>query len=192
MEIATDGNSGDDLFGDLVALGPNDVKPKTVPEQYELEDELEATVDSGASHSVANRRHFPGADVRPSDFSRRGIKYGGAGKEVIPNEGEVQECLMTSEGVVSNSTWQIANVRKPLMAVSQCNDKKNMVIFDNDLSCILSNSAPETEQIRALLRRASKKIQITRQGGTYKLKLWRIPRAAMEMSKGFHRLGRGA
>ena len=99
---------------------------------------------------------------------------------------------MTEEGVVSNSTWQIAEVRKPLMAVSQCNDKHNLVIFDNDASCILSNSAPEAEQIRALLRQATKKIKVARQGGTYKLKLWRVPGKLSKLAEGFHRPGKRA
>ena len=93
---------------------------------------------------------------------------------------------MTAEGVVK--------VRKPLLAVSGCNDKGNAVFFDNENSCILSASAPELRQIRALVRQAKLKIRIQREGGTYTMRTWRVnPDAERRIAankSGFARLGR--
>ena len=66
----------------------------------------------------------------------------------IPNEGEINETMMTEDGIVTDTNWQVAEVRKPLLAVSACNDRKNIAIFDNENSCILSDKAPEAAAIR--------------------------------------------
>ena len=175
---------------DLMQLDPCDLFTVTVAEQYGLEEGPEATVDSGATASVANpRTHFPGAVVQPSEASRRGVKYQGAGKEIIDNEGEMSELLMTGEGVISDTTWPAADVRKPLLAVSGCNDKGNCVWFDNENSCILSANCPELASIRRLVAQAKRKIAIARKGGTYKLRTWRVPRDH-KPAQGFPRQGR--
>ena len=93
---------------------------------------------------------------------------------------------MTSEGVVTDSTWQIANVRNPLMAVSACNDKGNPCWFDSEGSYILSGSSPEVAQIRQLIKDMTKKIKVERRGGTFKVKLWRMP---PKLAEGFTRRG---
>ena len=82
---------------------------------------------------------------------------------------------MTKEGAVATTVWQDAAVRKPLMAVSACEDKGNMTIFDKHGSCILSGNSPEIGQIRALLKKASKKVAVERTGGTYSFRMWRMP-----------------
>lgn len=118
------------------------------PEKHGLIEGPRATLDSGATNPVANARlHFPGATVVPSDASRRGVVYQGPGKETIPNRGEFTERIMTQEGALANTTWQDAEVRKPLMAVSACADKGNMTVFDQEGSCILSGSSPEINAI---------------------------------------------
>ena len=158
-----------------------------VPERYNLEPGPDVTLDSGASASVADAsRHFPGSTVVPSEASRQGVVYRGPGKERIPNEGEFQEQIMTAEGAVANTLWQSAKVRKPLMAVSACEDRGNMCVFDKDGSFILSANCHELPEIRRLIQKATKKVRVHRNGGTYSLKTWRMPKKP----EGFHGQGK--
>ena len=83
---------------------------------------------------------------------------------------------MTREGAVTNTTWQDAEVRKPLMAVSAVADKGNMTIFDPEGSCILSGTSEEVKEVRRLVQQAKRKIQVERSGGTYSFRTWRMPR----------------
>ena len=134
-------------------------------------------MDSGATNPVANARlHFPGASVVPSDASRRGVVYQGPGEETIPNRGEFSEKVMTQEGAVVGTTWQDAEVRKPLMAVSACSDRGNMTIFDGEGSFILSGRSEEILAIRQLVQKATKKVMVERSGGTYSFRMWRVPK----------------
>ena len=125
---------------------------------------------------MANARvHFPGAKVCPSEASRRGVVYQGPGNETIPNRGEFLEKVMTREGAIVGTTRQDAEVRKPLMAVSACADRGNMTIFDNSESCILLANSDEIKEIRKLVKQASQKVAVERTGGTYSLRMWRMP-----------------
>ena len=179
---------------DLMPLSPANLCQAT-PEELGLEEGPEALVDSGAEHPVANpRTHFPGSVVRPSAASKKGLVYRGPGKERIPNEGEIAEQLMTAEGVVSKTVWQAADVRRPLLAVSSCNDKGNIVVFDNNDSVILAAQSPEVAQIRALVRQAQLKVRLQRKGGTYVMRTWRMPKggttpARKPRAAGFARQG---
>ena len=179
-----------ELF-DLMTVGTQDLM-STIPEQMGAEEYLDATFDSGAEHSVLDpKRHLPGAAVRPSEASRRGVKYQGPGSEIIRNEGEVEEQMLTNEGLRSSTTWQAAKVRKPLMAVSGPVDKRNMVVFDHDEeggSFILSKDNPEMKEIRRLVQQAKTKMAIQRRGGTFTVRLWRVPKGRDEVA-GFTRRG---
>ena len=167
----------DDTAMDLCPMEAQDGLSTDVPERYGLEPGPEITLDSGASAPVANAsKHFPGATVVPSEASRRGVVYRGPGKDRIPNQGEFQEQIMMAEGAVANTLWQSADVRKPLMAVSSCEDRGNMCIFDREGSCILSASCPELAEIRRLVSQATKKVKVQRVGGTYSFKTWRMPK----------------
>ena len=116
----------------------------------------------------------------PSEASKRGVVYQGPGQETIPNRGEFTEKVMTRDGTVVGTTWQDAAVRKPLMAVSACADRGNMTVFDKEGSCILSGGCSEVEEIRKLVKKATKKIQVDRSGGTYSFRMWRMPKKNLE------------
>ena len=196
------GNEPEPEVWELMGLDAKDLCATTVPERMGIHDCVEATLDSGASHSVASKKHFPGAVVRPSLWSKKGVKYQGAGQELIANEGEADERLMTAEGVVSDTTWQIANVRNPLMAASSCNDKGNPVFLDNGLSCIISSQAPELNQIESSFERrpgrsrSSARVEPTKSRCGAFLKPWlrvlpgRGGRVRLQQSPGFGLPGR--
>ena len=62
-------------------------------------------------------------------------------------------------------------MRKPLLAVSDVNEKGNLVLFDGHQSFIMQPSE-EVEAIRRLVMKASKKVPMHLENGTFKLKAW--------------------
>ena len=129
-----------------------------------------------AAQSVINPKHLPGIPLEPSEWSRKGLKYQGPGKELIPNLGQLCVSLMTLGGLVGRTTWQAADVRKPLMAVSAINDKGNLVIFDSQGSGILPGNLPETAAIRKMLKEVHDRqacIDLERSGGVFTMRAWR-------------------
>ena len=138
--------------------------------------EVKVTMDSGASEPVADPETFPGVTVSPSEGSRAGRIYLGPGGERIPNEGEIRPRVIFEDDVSGDMKFNAARVRKPLMAVSSVNDKGHMVLFDQPGSFMIPASAPELEQIRALVQQAIGKVQLHREGGVFHLKTWVFPR----------------
>ena len=132
------------------------------------------TVDSGASQSVANKSAFPGCSLRESEGSKRGQVYRGPGKDVIPNEGEFDALAMVQSGAKAKITFQAAEVRQPLLAVSGLVDKGNLTVFDQQ-SFVIPGSAPEVEEIRRLIQKVKGKIPMYREKGVYKMRNWKLP-----------------
>ena len=95
---------------------------------------------------------------------------------------------MMPDGAIVDATWQDTEVRKSLLAVSGVDDRGNAVWFNSEGSCILPAGSPELRQIREIVARAAKKIRIDRQGGTFKLRTWRVP-MSHRAAKGFPRQG---
>ena len=92
------------------------------------------TMDTGAHHNVMPRRMVGKKKIRPSPGSRIGMKYVGAGGERIPNEGEVDFPFRTAEGHKQNVVFQIAEVNKPLGAVSYFVDDAYRVVYDKNMA----------------------------------------------------------
>ena len=67
----------------------------------------------------------------------------------------------------------VAEVRKPLLAVSSCNNNGNPVWFDGHRSYIIPGGAKEVERIRALIDSVVQKIPLHFKNGTYTMKTWR-------------------
>ena len=145
------------------------------------------TVDSGASQSVANKKSFPGVVVRESAGSRAGQKYKGPGTDVIANEGEFDTLSAMESGARAKVTFQSAEIRKPLVAVSGLVDKGNLTIFDQK-SFVIPSSAPEVEMIRQLVAKARGKIPLHRERGIYKMRNWEI--SSTQPTSGFPRPGK--
>ena len=71
-------------------------------------------------------------------------------------------------------------MRRPLLAVSGCNDRGNLVVFDNDDSAIISAKCPELAMIRKLVQQAKLKVNLKRRGGTYTMRTWRVPKGGLD------------
>ena len=138
--------------------------------------EINITVDSGAAVPVVGPETFDGAVMRPSAGSTRGQCFLGPGGERMPNMGEIAVLVRTEAAkALSQIRFQVAKVRKPLLAVSGMVDEGNMVIFDGVASLIVPADAPELIQIRALAQRAKSRIPLHRESGVYVMKTWYTP-----------------
>jgi hypothetical protein len=119
---------------------------------------IEAVVDSGAADPVARAGTF-GGKVMPSTMSKAGRKYRGPDGTRIPNEGQQQVQFTSDEGHRCGMTWQIADVERPLIAVSHLSAAGNNVIFTKTGGEIVNNAT-------------GKKIKIQKKGGVYVLRMW--------------------
>lgn len=90
------------------------------------------TADSGAGDPVFPRRMINAKKIRSSPGSRRGLHYVSATDHKIPNVGEVDLEFMTEEGHEDKIVFQIADVNKPLMSISDRVDNRCRVVFDQD------------------------------------------------------------
>ena len=90
------------------------------------------TADSGAGDPVMPRRMVNKKKIRQSEGQRRGLHYVSATNHRIPNVGEVNLEFMTDEGHSESIVFQIADVNKPLMSISDRVDNRCRVVFDQD------------------------------------------------------------
>ena len=75
-------------------------------------------VDSGAAENVMPRSMFPDIGIRQTKRSKNGKGFKGPGGEKIKNYGQQVMSVRTPEGFVRKSTWQVADVRRPLVSAS--------------------------------------------------------------------------
>jgi hypothetical protein len=119
---------------------------------------VEAVVDSGAEESVAPPKIFPGSVV-PSAMSRSGGKYRAANGARIPNLGQQKVMFMNDDGQKCGTTFQIADVERPLISASQLAASGNSVVFDQRGGRIVNT-------------KSGRSMALHRRGGVYILKMW--------------------
>ena len=135
--------------------------------------EEDMTLDSGASHSInKGAKYTPNWKLTPSEASRRGVQYIGAGGELIPNEGERQGTMLFENGIIANTRMQEGNVRRPLLAVSQVEDQGNVTIFSSQGSIVAPMSDPAVQKILALMTQIKTGIKVHRVNNTYRIPVW--------------------
>ena len=108
---------------------------------------------------------------------------------IIKNEGELDALSVLEPGTKAKVCFQVADVRKPLLAVSSLVDKGNMTVFDAD-SFVIPAVAPELKLIRQLISQAQGKIPLYRERGIYKMRNWEVPQHAKPAASGFTRPGK--
>ena len=86
-------------------------------------------IPSGAAESVAPVALAPWVSVKESAGSRAGRKYVSASGEVLNNLGEKNIEVVTNEGLPATTTFQIADVTRPLCSIARVCDKGNQVVF---------------------------------------------------------------
>jgi len=91
------------------------------------------TADSGAGDPVMPRRMVNPALIEPSSGSKRGLHYVSATDHRIPNVGQVMMNFKTlHEGHEGNIMFQVADVNKALMSLSERVDNRCRIVFDQD------------------------------------------------------------
>ena len=169
-------NAFDDVPA-YIELNMADVDSKAAfdPEAAGLVPGPNITVDSGAAISVTNPDVFPQCVVQPSVGSKAGQRFVGVGGPAIPNLGQITPEMVLETGDVGSVNFQAAEVRKPLMAVSDVNKKKNPCWFDGNDSHIIPSSCPQLPEIRRLISEAQRKVPLHLEKGVYHMKTWIKP-----------------
>ena len=128
----------------------------------EVDGRREATTwvfDTGASEPVADPKQLPDCALEPLLGSRAGQEYAGVGPgQDIKNLGQMKARRVLPNGFECDVSFQGANVRKPLLAVSSVADKGNPFGFDMESEgggCVIPVGSPELPEIRRLIRTAA-------------------------------------
>ena len=84
---------------------------------------------------------------------------------------------MFEHGKTGFKTFQEADVRKPLVAVSETCDNKNICLFSNEAcgSFVAPVSDPAVQKMLRLAQQIKDKIQVHRERGTYHIPAWIVP-----------------
>ena len=143
-----------------------------------FQDCFEVALDSGAGDHVARRKAAPNYKVVESAGNRAGQHFVTAGNTRIPNQGQFTLALRTGESDrVKNkeirSTFQVADVTRPLWSVGRICDEGFAVTFDKN---------------EALVKDAKGQVvcRFERRGGLYVSKL---SLRNLAFKKGFRRQG---
>ena len=75
---------------------------------------ITAVVDSGAGDNVLPKDAIPFVQVTPTARSKAGRGFCGPSGESIKNYGQKKVEVKTAEGQSRGTTWQVADVRRPL------------------------------------------------------------------------------
>ena len=88
--------------------------------------------------------------------------------------GQLNTQMMLEGGRDGKFTFQGAEVRKPLLAVSSVNDKGNLVLFDSEGSFIIPGTDKGLiQKIRNLVRSVPGKVNLHRKNGVFNMKAWK-------------------
>ena len=123
---------------------------------------MELIVDSGAAASAIPQDLLSDHPVTPGEASKRGVNYLAANGDRAPNLGEMKLQVVTKEQFVSNMTFQVANVNKPILSVGEITKSGNKVEFDTAGGTITH-------------LKSRKKIYFKKRGGIYILEVLVAP-----------------
>ena len=104
--------------------------------------DIEVTLDSGACRHVMPADSAPGYPIRDSPGSRRGQNFVVGNGQKVPNEGQM--CLNLeahvgdSKDQLVQSTFQVADLTRPLMSVSQVCESGHKCVFEKDQASIIT------------------------------------------------------
>jgi len=84
---------------------------------------IKIALDSGAGNHVAGPEDIQGFAIQPSKASRKGLGFIAANGARIPNLGEAKVGMKEESGGSINSTFQVADVSRPLYSVSRVCDQ---------------------------------------------------------------------
>ena len=129
MTVTMDGECGDEVF-----IGEADTW---------RDMEVQVTLDSGCCKHVLPADAAPGYDIVDSPGSRQGRNFVVGNGETVPNEGQVLLNLATGTdpgAEVMASTFQMAELNRPLMSVSQICSHGHKCVFERDKAMIIAEN----------------------------------------------------
>ena len=135
------------------------IEPSVLNGVFEGWEEIEFTVDSGASETVISEEMLQSVETKESPASRRGVEYEVANGVRIPNLGQKEFKAQTSDGTQKILTAQVCEVSKALLSVKKVVAAGNRVIF-----------SPEQAYIENIS--TGKRLNMQNNGGMYTLKMW--------------------
>ena len=94
------------------------------------------------------RSMFPEIGIRQSERSKNGRGSKGPGGENIKNYGQQVMSVRTPEGFVRKSTWQVADVRRPLLSASHIIQAGNDLFVGKDEAYITNRKKKEKSMLR--------------------------------------------
>ena len=146
----------DDKIKPIITIEPEGINRIAGDGQWE---EIELSVDSGATESVVPDNMPQSIPTRPGAAHKRGVQYEVANGERIPNEGEKRFQAWTEEGQEKRMVMQVCEVNQGLLSVSKAVAAGNRIIFDKEGSYIVSKASGEATKLEE-------------KNGMYVLKLW--------------------
>jgi hypothetical protein len=93
---------------------------------------MRVALDSGAGDHVASPHDVEGFAIVPSEYSKAGRNFVAANGGKIINHGEATMKMKNEKGKKIASTFQVADVTRPLYSVSKLCDAGYKVEFDGD------------------------------------------------------------
>ena len=104
--------------------------------------DVEVTLDSGCCNHVLPAEAIPGYEIEESPGSRRGVNFVVGNGEVVPNEGQAHLNLVADTGDGGSqpikSTFQVADLTRPLMSVSQICARGHKCVFEGEQAMVIS------------------------------------------------------
>ena len=122
-------------------------------------EEIEFTVDSGASETVLHEEMLKSVETTPSAASKRGVEYEVANGVRIPNMGQKEFRAETENGIQKILTAQVCDVSKALLSVKKVVAAGNRVVFE-----------PSQAYIENL--KTNERMDMRQEGGMYTLRMW--------------------
>ena len=95
-------------------------------------------IDSGAAENVMPRSMFPEIGIRQTERFKNGKGFKGPGEENIKNYGQQVMSVRTPERFVRKSTWQVADVRRPVVSASHIIQAGNDLFIGKDEAYIMN------------------------------------------------------
>ena len=118
-----------------------------MPVENWVDTDVEIILDSGACSHVIDAEDAPGYRLEESPGSRRGATFVVGNGERVPNEGQVNLRLEStrSDGSAAPviSTFQVAEVMRPIMSVSRICAQGFTCVFDKDGGRVLDKDQKE-------------------------------------------------
>ena len=141
---------------------------------------VEVVVDSAAVECVMARKDLdrlrdnPEEPLRQGEAARAGVHYVSADGGEIPNEGEQDVDMVTKEKHEVGMTWQVADIKRPLLSVPAMAKAGHEVRFREKDGEIINVHT-------------KKSIHFVKKGELYVTTIWM--RARRNTEPGFHRQG---